>query len=434
MALSLPSWADIGSVVAEDAASSAGLSETALSCLQVAYPERREDFAQLLNCLGLVDQAVEVGVQMGVHAEIFLRSWRGARLVLVDRWQGVDEPAYVDIANRDTSQMALVRQRCEERMAPFQDRVAIRSMWSVDAAATVADDSLDFVYLDARHDFLGVLSDITAWWPKLRSGGIFAGHDHCDGEMPEGDFFVRSALLAFFGSDLQVMETREWDRYRSFFVFKTPEIEARAHATASRQVVAPVGAHKKYLPLYQGAVAAARGDRNETNARFLRSCHERCFDDCDHRLQVVYALGQGNTSSQWAADASQMCVGLADGSRLGSTNSARGPPSPAQPAEQQGAPPRTTEAEEEAAAKRYLEVCHARCEVTCEQRCHLFETMGGTTAGAAASSATTATPAAAANPAAAAPDGDDGQCPRHCAGEAACSGASRQEPPSVTGE
>eukprot|EP00658_Telonema_sp_P-2_P083067 TRINITY_DN8902_c0_g1_i8.p1 TRINITY_DN8902_c0_g1~~TRINITY_DN8902_c0_g1_i8.p1 ORF type:complete len:152 (+),score=56.15 TRINITY_DN8902_c0_g1_i8:46-456(+) len=38
-------------------------------------------------------------------------------------------------------------------------------------------DSFDFIYVDARHDFKGVLVDIDEWWPKLKKGGVFSGHD-----------------------------------------------------------------------------------------------------------------------------------------------------------------------------------------------------------------------------------------------------------------
>jgi hypothetical protein len=31
-----------------------------------------------------------------------------------------------------------------------------------------------------RHDYCGVAEDLEAYWPKLRSGGIFAGHDYID--------------------------------------------------------------------------------------------------------------------------------------------------------------------------------------------------------------------------------------------------------------
>lgn len=33
------------------------------------------------------------------------------------------------------------------------------------------------VYVDARHDKCGVTEDLNKWWPKLKQGGFFAGHD-----------------------------------------------------------------------------------------------------------------------------------------------------------------------------------------------------------------------------------------------------------------
>ena len=37
---------------------------------------------------------------------------------------------------------------------------------------------LDFLYIDARHDYCGCLEDLIAWYPLLKSGGIFAGDDY----------------------------------------------------------------------------------------------------------------------------------------------------------------------------------------------------------------------------------------------------------------
>ena len=61
-------------------------------------------------------------------------------------------------------------------------------MFSVDAAKTFADKSLDFVYLDARHDYRSVDEDLRTWWPKMKPNGMFAGHDYKDS-------FVRNNLV-----------------------------------------------------------------------------------------------------------------------------------------------------------------------------------------------------------------------------------------------
>jgi len=313
------------------------------ACLQDFYPQRREDLPALLNCLRLVGVAVEIGVQTGVHADIFLRSWYGERLMLVDKWQGVNDSVYVDIANLQTPQMYQFRAHCEQRMSPYGGRAEIRAMWSADAAATVTDGSLDFVYLDARHDFRGVFADMTAWWPKLRRGGVFAGHDFCDGEMPEGDFFVRSAAAALFGYPIPVLQTREWDRYRSFFVIKTAKLEDRVHRLVVPTATSLPYAHEKYLPLFHDARAASRHGTSDALVAFRQTCLARCFGDCDHRLQRV--TGQALEEDESGSN----CVAAL---RTGEPLLGEMPPLD---------------------TAKYLGTCRGRCRTTCEQRWRLFD-------------------------------------------------------------
>jgi FkbM family methyltransferase len=70
---------------------------------------------------------------------------------------------------------------------------------SVDASEMIPHHSLDFVYLDARHDYTAVLEDLEAWFDKVRPGGILAGHDYLDGTFPAGVFGVKSAVDEFLG-------------------------------------------------------------------------------------------------------------------------------------------------------------------------------------------------------------------------------------------
>ena len=50
---------------------------------------------------------------------------------------------------------------------------------SAESATRYEDGTLDAVFLDAGHDYEGVSRDIDAWRPKVRPGGILAGHDFC---------------------------------------------------------------------------------------------------------------------------------------------------------------------------------------------------------------------------------------------------------------
>jgi hypothetical protein len=69
-------------------------------------------------------------------------------------------------------------------------RCSILRIDSVAAAHTFPDRSLDFVYLDGDHSLAGCTRDIVAWAPKIKIGGILAGHDYYDKE----PFMVRSAV------------------------------------------------------------------------------------------------------------------------------------------------------------------------------------------------------------------------------------------------
>eukprot|EP00239_Pterosperma_sp_CCMP1384_P002466 CAMPEP_0197850282 /NCGR_PEP_ID=MMETSP1438-20131217/14881_1 /TAXON_ID=1461541 /ORGANISM="Pterosperma sp., Strain CCMP1384" /LENGTH=330 /DNA_ID=CAMNT_0043463367 /DNA_START=422 /DNA_END=1411 /DNA_ORIENTATION=+ len=53
---------------------------------------------------------------------------------------------------------------------------------SADAHRYFADDYFDFIYLDGLHTYAGVKTDIRVWWPKLKEGGILAGHDYVLGQ------------------------------------------------------------------------------------------------------------------------------------------------------------------------------------------------------------------------------------------------------------
>jgi predicted O-methyltransferase YrrM len=48
---------------------------------------------------------------------------------------------------------------------------------SSEALKDFEDESLDFVYIDANHDFPNFTFDIHNWLKKIKKGGIMSGHD-----------------------------------------------------------------------------------------------------------------------------------------------------------------------------------------------------------------------------------------------------------------
>lgn len=51
---------------------------------------------------------------------------------------------------------------------------------SWEGAARYGDATLDYVYIDADHHYEPVCRDIDAWLPKVKPGGVIAGHDFCE--------------------------------------------------------------------------------------------------------------------------------------------------------------------------------------------------------------------------------------------------------------
>jgi hypothetical protein len=73
-----------------------------------------------------------------------------------------------------------IRATFETNLAPLVERglsLTLHAQGSPAAAATFADCSLDFVWLDAGHTFEEVSADLAAWLPKLRYGGVIGGDD-----------------------------------------------------------------------------------------------------------------------------------------------------------------------------------------------------------------------------------------------------------------
>lgn len=179
----------------------------------------REELPHLLNRRHLLGCAVEVGVKQGEFSEMLLSKWRGRHLISVDPWQAAPPEAYDDVANVSQDEHDAFHAETVGRLARFGERSSVWRMTGGEAAERIPHHCLDFVYLDARHDEASVHEDLTHWYPKVRPGGIIAGHDYLDGPIPAGDFGVKSAVDNFFAAlELRVKATWADPPWRSWWV------------------------------------------------------------------------------------------------------------------------------------------------------------------------------------------------------------------------
>jgi hypothetical protein len=156
--------------------------------------ELRDDIPILLNRLGLEGKGIEIGTQAGLYAQVLLGGSMLRKLCLVDCWDLVEEndrfrndSAYSHEKLRELKRKAEERFRCEPR-------VEIVQSFAHEFSATVESESLDFVYLDAAHDEESVAQDLQDWYPKLRKGGVFAGHDYLNNE-PWAPTYVKFGVI-----------------------------------------------------------------------------------------------------------------------------------------------------------------------------------------------------------------------------------------------
>jgi len=132
-------------------------------------------FPAVLDRLGL-RTGVEVGVAFGGHSEAILEKTKVEQLIGVDRY--LHRPNYADPMNLPQPAFDALYDRTQSRLKHFGDRFALRREDSLDAAQAFQDRQIDFVYLDADHSEEGVFADLCAWVPKVRIGGVIAGHDY----------------------------------------------------------------------------------------------------------------------------------------------------------------------------------------------------------------------------------------------------------------
>jgi len=142
---------------------------------------RRQDFARLIDEMGL-KVGVELGVDKGYFSNYLLENSRLERLYSIDAWQeGTDETLAAPRKAwtvRHGDEVMEAEAEARRVLGRHGDRSVIVKSLSFDAAEGFSDGQVDFIMFDAGHRFTGFALDIIRWWPKVRPGGVIAGHDY----------------------------------------------------------------------------------------------------------------------------------------------------------------------------------------------------------------------------------------------------------------
>jgi len=173
------------------------------------YPHlpRRDDIVTLARPGGI---GVELGVCEGVFSEALLKRGVLSYLYSIDMYAGD--------RGHDIGQFT----RAITRLMPFRERNCVLKLRFDEALPLFPDGFFDFIYIDGyAHTGEEDGQTFVDWYPKLKPGGIFAGHDyHADWPrvIDRVDWFVKEMNL-----DLHVMENLDvtgHPTYPNWFVFK----------------------------------------------------------------------------------------------------------------------------------------------------------------------------------------------------------------------
>ena len=126
----------------------------------------RGDIVQLCNHESV---GVELGVAEGVFSERLLSSRRFRHLFSIDMFAG------------DRGHDVLQYCCAIQRLSPYSSTNSIWRMRFEEAVHLFQDGTLDFVYVDGyAHTGQENGNTLEQWFPKVRAGGIFSGHDYSE--------------------------------------------------------------------------------------------------------------------------------------------------------------------------------------------------------------------------------------------------------------
>jgi Methyltransferase domain len=171
---------------------------------------------EAVNCFPEGSRFIEVGTFLGRSlcslAEVVERSGKQITVIGVDTclgsgpegWRRKDYHSDAIKRGGGTFAGALHKNVVD---CGYGEKILLIISDSVSASALFTNASLEWVHLDARHDYESVKADIQAWLPKLKSGGWLSGDDYDEHKWPE---VVKAVEELLPGAELWSKQQWRW--------------------------------------------------------------------------------------------------------------------------------------------------------------------------------------------------------------------------------
>ena len=130
-----------------------------------------KDYMIKYNCQTVCELGVRQGFNFGFMVEQQPKLGVAVDVWLDDGTIGTNDACY-DQSGLD-AQYERVKNWAKDK--PF---IQIVRKYTTEAVKDFPDEFFDFIFIDANHTYEGISQDLVDWWPKVKPGGVFSGHDY----------------------------------------------------------------------------------------------------------------------------------------------------------------------------------------------------------------------------------------------------------------
>lgn len=115
---------------------------------------------------------LEIGTDVGETAKYLLENNPNLLLHCIDPYIN-----YTDWNGNNINDRDYIYQQVKTNLSVYKDRFVLYRLTSDAAVGGFEDESFDFIFIDGLHEYDQVLKDCRNYYSKVKTGGVFCGHD-----------------------------------------------------------------------------------------------------------------------------------------------------------------------------------------------------------------------------------------------------------------